>query len=132
MIYTGYWAKTQEYKKDNLVPVGISGWSPDGYTGKTYKKLAPKYSWWKEWHDNHMGTDWYVAKYNETVLSQLNPYTVIQELTTLGGGHDVILLCFEKPNEFCHRHLVAQWLNQFTNQKIVEYQLKKQQIEMGL
>ena len=132
MIYTGYWAKTKEYEKENLVSVGISGWSPNGYTGKTYKKLAPKYSWWKEWHDKKLGTDWYTAKYKETVLQPLNPYTVIQELTALGDRRDVILLCFEKPDEFCHRHLVAQWLNQFTNQKIMEYQLKKQQIEMRL
>lgn len=132
MIYTGYWAKTKEYEKENLIPVGISGWSPDGYAGKTYKKLAPKYSWWKEWHDKKLGIDWYTLKYKETVLQPLNPYTVIQELSTLGGGHDVILLCFEKPGEFCHRHLVAQRLNQFTNQKIIEYQLKKQQIEMNL
>ena len=66
------------------------------------------------------------------VLSIKRLWKVIQELTALGGGHDVILLCFEKPGEFCHRHLVVQWLNQFTNQKIIEYQLKKYQIEMTL
>jgi hypothetical protein len=25
-------------------------------------------------------------------------------------GDDAVLLCYEKPGQFCHRHLVAQWL----------------------
>lgn len=28
-----------------------------------------------------------------------------------GHGHDdIALICYEKPSDFCHRHLVAQWL----------------------
>jgi len=27
----------------------------------------------------------------------------------LESDKDVILLCYEKPNEFCHRHIVAAW-----------------------
>lgn len=23
---------------------------------------------------------------------------------------NIVLLCYEKPTDFCHRHLVAQWL----------------------
>ena len=65
MIYTGYWAKIHDYELNHLTPVGISGWSPSGYTGKTYKKLAPKYSWWREWHDNNLSEKWYAEKYYE-------------------------------------------------------------------
>ena len=54
------------------------------------------------------------------VLSIKRLWKVIQELTALGGGHDVILLCFEKPGEFCHRHLVAQWLKSNLNIDVIE------------
>ena len=91
MIYTGYWAKTKEYEQNGLTPVGISGWTPDGYTGKTYKKLAPKYSWWKEWHDKKLSEKWYTAKYNETVLATLNPTVVATEIQSFGT--DIVLLC---------------------------------------
>ena len=84
MIYTGYWAKIKEYEANGLTPVGISGWSPDGYTGKTYKKLAPKYAWWKEWHDKHLSEQWYINKYKETVLQPLNPIVVAQDLQKMG------------------------------------------------
>ena len=28
------------------------------------------------------------------------------------GENDIALICYEKPSDFCHRHLVAEWLNQ--------------------
>jgi hypothetical protein len=125
MIYTGYWAKVKEYEQCGLVPVGISGWSPDGYTGKTYKKLAPKYSWWKEWHDKKLSEQWYIDKYYETVLNVLNPLVVKQELQVLGD--DIVLLCFETPDKFCHRHLVANWLNTNAKLNVTEYILQNAQ-----
>lgn len=32
----------------------------------------------------------------------------------------MILLCFEKENEFCHRHLVATWLEKSLEIKVQE------------
>lgn len=122
MIYTGYWAKAKEYERKGLIPVGISGWIPDGYKGRTYKKLAPKYSWWKEWHDNNLSETWYTDKYNETVLNQLNPVNVATEIQSFGP--DVVLLCFETPEKFCHRHLVAKWLHERANIDVQEYVLR--------
>lgn len=130
MIYTGYWAKIKDYEQHNLTPVGISGWSPDGYTGKTYKKLAPKYTWWKEWHDNNLSEQWYINKYKETVLQTLNPDVVAQDLQKMGDN--VVLLCFETPDKFCHRHLVAEWLNAKTKLDVREYILQSQQMQMKL
>lgn len=130
MIYTGYWAKINDYISNNLIPVGISGWSPDGYSGKTYKKLAPKYSWWKKWHDEHLSEQWYIEQYYKTVLDTLNPYEVISELQKL--GNNIILICFETPEKFCHRHIVAKWLKEKTKTDIVEYQLKSKQIQMSI
>jgi uncharacterized protein (DUF488 family) len=43
--------------------------------------------------------------YAET-LSKLDPATVYSEL-----GESAILLCYERSEEFCHRHLVAKWLS---------------------
>lgn len=37
----------------------------------------------------------------------LNPNDILKEL-----GEDAVLLCYEKPGDFCHRHLVSQWLNE--------------------
>lgn len=92
--------------------------------------MAPKYSWWKEWHDNHLSEQWYIEKYKETVLQTLNPNKVVQDLQKI--GNNVILLCFETPEKFCHRHLVAEWLNTQLKLDIREYTLQSQQTQMQL
>ena len=108
MIYTGRFVEVANYKHAGFVPVSIAGQAPDYYDGIQFKTLAPKYSWWKEWHDNHLSNDWYRAKYKETVLDKLNPKVIENRLKAF--GENVILLCYEKPDEFCHRQLVADWL----------------------
>ena len=30
----------------------------------------------------------------------------------MAGTEDIALVCYEKPGDFCHRHLVADWLNE--------------------
>ena len=37
---------------------------------------------------------------------------------------DVVLLCYEKPPQFCHRHLVAKWLEKELNIKVEELKYK--------
>ena len=74
MIYTGYWAKIKEYESYGLTPVGISGKIPDGFNGARYQQLAPKYTWWKQWHDEHMSNDWFVERYYK--YQETNPRLV--------------------------------------------------------
>ena len=108
MIYTSYFAKMRKMP-ENLVTISICIVTPQWYKGKQYKKLAPRnnfFSAWKITHDNHL----YVEQYNREVLAHLDPHETVRELMELSGGKDIALMCYEKPTDFCHRHLVAQWL----------------------
>ena len=40
---------------------------------------------------------------------KLNPQEILGEILNLSEG-DIALVCYEKPGDFCHRHLVASWL----------------------
>ena len=109
MIYTTYFAKLNKLP-GNIIPIAICGKSPDWYTGLEYKKLAPKYSFFAEWKKNQ-DNDYYIEHFNKEVLGELNVDTVAFELSSLTYGcKDIALVCYEKPDAFCHRHLVAQWL----------------------
>lgn len=112
MIYTSYFANIKKLPK-NIIPISICGKAPDGYTGLQYKKLAPKYEFFIKWKDTH-DNDYYIKCFNEQVLSHLNPQTVEDELLsyTSETQKDVCLICYERPEAFCHRHLVADWFNQ--------------------
>jgi uncharacterized protein (DUF488 family) len=56
----------------------------------------------------------YIERYNHQ-LHKLNPQQVVDELT-----EEATLLCYELPHQFCHRHLVSQWLTNH-GYDIVEY-----------
>lgn len=112
MIYTSYFAKLKSLPP-NIIPISICGKAPDWYTGFQYKKLAPKYDFFMKWKDNH-DNDYYIKCFNEQVLDKLNAAEVVLDFSRILfriGKIDVCLICYEKPNEFCHRHLVADWLN---------------------
>ncbi|MBQ8302793.1 MAG: DUF488 family protein [Clostridia bacterium] len=110
-IYTTYFSNVRNLSA-NIVPISISGKAPIGWKGLQYKKLAPKYSFfsiWKETQDN----DYYIEHYNSEVLEKLSVDNVVNELITLAECSDTIaLVCYESPEKFCHRHLVAKWLSQ--------------------
>jgi len=113
-MYTGYFAKLKSYEEAGLVPVSIALKTPDWYHGAQYKKLAPKWSFFSEWKNgSHKGdNDYYMQHFKTEVLDNLDPEQVVKELEGFTGvSRDrIILICYEKPGDFCHRHLVSMWL----------------------
>lgn len=116
MIYTSYFAKLKALP-DNVIPISICGKAPEWYKGLQYKKVAPKYGFFMEWKQNH-DNDYYIKCFKEQVLDTLDASTVVADLKRIAGtvengeGKDIALICYEKPFDFCHRHLVADWLKQ--------------------
>ena len=111
MIYTSYFGRLKELEENNLIPIAICGGIPDNYKGRWYRKLAPSWSIYSEYKDSGDSQRYTKRFYNE-ILSKRNPETVFNDLYNLAGeSTDFVLLCYEKPNEFCHRHLVADWLS---------------------
>lgn len=126
MIYTSYFAKLKSLP-DNVVPISICAKAPNWYNGLQYKKLAPKYDFfikWKEDHDN----DHYIKCFSKQVLEPLSITRVIDEIQVMipdeikrkmqapvswSSDYHVALLCYEKPSDFCHRHLVSEWINSY-------------------
>lgn len=125
-MFTGYFAKLRDYQQAGLTPISISGKAPDWYDGLEYKKLAPKWSFFSEWkYGSHKGdNDYYISQFDAQVLAPLTVESVLTDLANLSGVEldKVILLCYEKPADFCHRHLVADWINEHKGDNfIVEY-----------
>ena len=108
-MYTSYFGNLKSLP-ENITPISICGKAPNWYTGLQYKKLAPKYDFFMKWKENH-DNDYYIKCFQEQVLNKLDPHLVYQDLCSLTNNTDIALICYEKPDEFCHRHLVADWLN---------------------
>lgn len=119
MIYTSYFAKLRKIP-DNIIPIAICAKVPEWYKGLQYKKLAPKYEFFSKWKQNNDNEE-FVKCYKEQVLDKLDVDNVVKELdymmldetNTIDSKVDEIchiaLICYEKPSDFCHRHIVAEW-----------------------
>jgi len=116
MLYTSYFDNIDHIRHlhPNMVFVSIAGCAPRNYCGLQYRDLAPKYNWWKEWHEKFSGNlnsidsiRFYTDCYYKTVLDKLDALTVMSHFMSFEHS---CMLCYESPNMFCHRHLVSEWL----------------------
>lgn len=99
MIYTSYFAK---YKgKDG---VSIATKQPPGCNFPVFQPLVPE-----------LDLVWGYKRGQLTEEEYKNTY--FKQLSTLDVQHvakaleNKVLLCWEGSDKFCHRHLVAEWLN---------------------
>ena len=109
-MQTSYYSK---YSGEHAV--SIAGRCPEWYKGREYKKLAPKYWFFKKYKDGEIHSEEYTKHYYEEVLNKLNAKEVYEEL-----GSQAILLCWERPNVFCHRKIVADWFEKELGVKVKE------------
>lgn len=122
MIYTSYFS-TFEKLAEKLEDVGfasIAGYSPEWIRANLLKywDLERKREWRQEWHsafENNLESSeskaWHVEKHKDAVLSELTPERVAPDLSALAERADVCMLCLERPDKFCRRHIAAEWLN---------------------
>ena len=91
----------------HLRAVAISRTRPRGWTGRIYEPLAPSWHLLAEALSGEIDEAEYSRRYREEVLSKLDPAAVRADL-----GEDAVLLCWERAGAFCHRRLVAEWLEE--------------------
>lgn len=112
---TSYFAKSSRHSN----AVSIAARAPDWYNGRQYKILAPKWNFFKKYKDEndekYHDQVFYIEQYYREVLDKLNPHQVLRDL-----GENAVLLCWEKSGDFCHRHLVADWLREKLGVQITE------------
>lgn len=106
-IYTSYFGKKKELEKNGITIVNIALYPPRWFRCSSIKEVAPSYSILKNTKDDEE----YTQRYKAEILSKVSPEQLLNTIASLSNGHDIALCCYEKPNEFCHRHLIADFLN---------------------
>ena len=106
-IYTGNY---EECKAGNLISISGDRGKKVGFEGKAIPQFAPKKGFWTTF-DNNIGKipeeeniRYYIEEYYKQVLSKVD----IKDL--LKDEKDPILLCYEKGQDFCHRHVLAEYI----------------------
>jgi len=108
-----YYANMRKLPQDSNF-VSIAGRAPEWYKGREYKTLAPKIWMFKQYKETK-NIKQYIAVFYKEILLNLDPQKVLKDL-----GDDAILLCYETPERFCHRRIVAWWLNKTLNLGVQE------------
>jgi uncharacterized protein YeaO (DUF488 family) len=74
-----------------------------------YKALAPNWKILDKFKKKVISEEKFILAYKEQ-LNELNPASVVEHLNFLTGGEEPVLMCHCSKTKFCHRHLLADWL----------------------
>ncbi len=107
---TSYFANLKNIK----TPLSISNSPPKWYSNSQFKVLAPPWSLVKAYKLKEVDDEGYIEQFKILVLAPLDASKVYEDLTNR-YGNDVTLLCYEKPGDFCHRRIVAEWFEKELN-----------------
>ncbi len=114
-IYTSNYAR----QSGNPKAIGISLVIPEWYEGATQPSLAPTSDMVFSLKRDKKGYNKrkYIRDYIDMLNNQnIDPFELIQN-----WDNDTMLLCYESPNEFCHRHVLADWIKDRTGVEIQEW-----------
>lgn len=108
MIYTSYFGNYKNFPAEGYI-IGVTRWPPGDV--ENCIDLAPSEKLLRQFKNKEIDEFIFKLKYiNE--LNQLNKEKYRKYLFDLEQVyHNIILCCYEKSNEFCHRHILAEWLN---------------------
>lgn len=121
-LRTGYFAKVTQYRLEGFIPVSIARWSPKWFSGPALPELAPSEDLLTRYKAGSVSEEEYTKEYEEQ-LQSINVFKSIQSLAkhitpeTVG----IVLCCYEKPGDFCHRHRLANELQEKYNVTIQEF-----------
>ena len=110
MIYTSFYANYKAYS--DFYRIGISRKTPNNAADISLKFLAPDSSLLYDYKNGSIGEEEYARRYLSSLEELHNNGTLdIFVHYLINHSMDVVLLCYERPDKFCHRHLLADYLN---------------------
>lgn len=118
MIYTGYYSKVKDYKKVGYTVVSISRTEPFKVDGKI-SLLCPDEKILWEYKHGEIDEVEYTCQYKEQ-LERIGIKNILLAIHKFGD--DVVLLCWEAPGKFCHRHILSEYINRNSKLNIREYE----------
>ena len=146
LLGTGSYDNVESGNRVSITGDGGNAW---GYYGPSYKKLAPRWHTYENYircYEELMTIqnsiskeeyqqlkkrieDEYIVSYYDTRLRNLD----VEELMNIFSkrfGENIILLCHEPVDEFCHRRLVADYIELQTGVYVPEVSVKQDKVKI--
>lgn len=108
--------KTGTFKTyDGDKGIAICIYPPIGWKGPQFPSLAPDRNTFFSKKAGDINEEQYEKQYRERVLSKLNAKEIYDQL--FGS----VLLCWEPAGDFCHRRIVASWIQEELGIEVPEW-----------
>ena len=122
-IYTSYFSNKKLPEDIQKIPICSKILSPGNYA-TYYKELAPNASDVRDLYNQNITEVEFSLNYLnklERIGEDRSLDLIVQDLELRLEYSDIVLLCYEKPNKFCHRHILAQFLKKNYDFQIEEF-----------
>lgn len=122
-LFTSNYARNARHPK--AISISIKG--PWWYKGPLYAPLAPTWQLVLD-HKAKKITD---EEYTQDYLKLLEERKLIPQEIAEQLGDGAVMLCYESPTAFCHRHIVAEWMRNdgIQVEELYEKTLKEKKVE---
>jgi uncharacterized protein YeaO (DUF488 family) len=102
-LFTGYYARHGKLAEALSISVVVPKWYP---RMRHFPSLAPTWKLVEAYKMGEIGWREYSTEYLS--ILERRGQTATEIVAKIPEGS--VLLCYERPPEFCHRHLAAEWL----------------------
>lgn len=105
-IYTSYYANCKNLDESKYMLISISRTHPKGFKIAKIPAFAPSKDLLSLYKTGTMSDDDYTKIYTDEI-SYIDIREQLKVLCPLAHGRDLVMLCWEAPDKFCHRHILA-------------------------
>ena len=131
LVSTGYFSRAKEYAERGYALVSIARTAPWFLAKELNVYPCEMLNPTKDILAYKDKPELYEKLYRDFILRILPVDRLLNYLTGIARQEQkdkVVLMCYEAPDKFCHRHLVAEWLNK---EAVLEHPVKEVEIVKG-
>lgn len=118
-VFTSCFKFAKKLDESKYFVVSISRFPPSWFKGYKCFEFAPSVRLLKEYKEG-LRNDHYAYRYERDVLKKIDVHRVFEELARMACGRDIVLCCFEPALQFCHRRLLAHYVERVWGYSIKE------------
>ena len=122
-IYMSYFAKLNKILDAGYLPISIARYTPKGINNIPQLKIfAPSEELLRKIKSGEIDETEYEKIYRKDMekFDFNRIWETFEQISEKNGKKDLVLLCFEKSGEFCHRNIFASLMGEKTANKIEE------------
>ena len=105
-IYTTNYTKASRLSIKHYLKVSISLFRPKEFNGMQIISFAPTKELLAD-YKNGLSEEKYETRYREQINKLNDIHALFEIMAKQAKGRDILLLCYEKKNAFCHRHILS-------------------------